>query len=731
MKKLVIPAIVLVYVLALVVGLLIALRPETAIFHPFSLISQSIGILIFSILLFGIFSFIGYVIAAKEYSSLLSLNGWVKITNCFQNRITSSFHYTYTQSQSPWRSWLAGGVKLLVLTAASAYALIFIEWIFHVTKVSFMDSMNLGQKVATFLLSGLVLAAAGMAINIILLLVGFILRGLRLAWLAACINTAVPAALLTSLVVLMVDSFTYTIFRFGILTSDGILRITYGVLVILLFIGLYRWLLRIQGISSPARLKPSTFKWLRLAVLGLLAISSVLAATQFNRSAEAADPGESQNASAQDLPDIILIGGDALSANHMSLYGYARETTPNIDALAEVSLVAENAFTNASKTYGSIISIMTSKLPTRTRVIFPPDILHGTDSDQHLPGILKAMGYSTAQIGVNEYVDANTWNIHDAFDWVNQRTVKGDVLVKTLNQMGYGLPAYFIFTIEGRLANRLLQALCIETIENPFSTIADAPEWRGDRRRIDDLLNLLEGTPEPLFVHVHLLETHGPKYEPAIRLFSAGIEQDEKWMIDFYDDTILSYDAYISELIEALKTSGTFDQTLLILYSDHGMGFQTAERIPLLIHFPADQYAGRIQTNVQNLDIAPTILDFLDVPIPEWMEGDSILQFSTQVREPIFAVRMRADEAQESTNPDSAISNLDPFETEHHQFSVLQIFYCQRMYQLDLIAQEWKIRTVSNHTAPCDRDSLLDLEQARQVAIQFLESQGYDPSVIP
>ena len=731
MKKLIYPLLALVYVLAMVLSAQIAIEPGAAILHPLSFISRTAGILLFSLLLFGVFRFIAYLFSAKEFSRLLSPRGWVLILDGFNHQIKRTLQNIYTHAQSPWLSRLSGASQLLIYTAASAYLLILLEWIFHATKVSFMDSLSLGQKLSVLLLSGLFLAAAGMLVNLVLLLLEFTLRYLRLAWLAACLNTAIPAALFTSLVVLWGDTFTYTIFRFGILTSDGFLRVVYGGLVTLFFLGFYRWLLRVQGLSRPAPPKPSGSKWLRYAMWGILAVSAVLAATMFTPQSASASLEESPAASIGELPDIILIGSDGLSANHMSVYGYDRQTTPNLDALAEISLVADNAFTNSSKTYGSIISLFTSKMPTRTRVIFPPDILHGIDSDQHLLAILKDLGYTTAQIGVNEYVDANTWNIHNAFDWVNQRTVEGDALVKTLDRWGYGSPAYFIFTVEGRLANRLLQALHIETIENPFSTVADAPQWRGDRRRMDDLLNLLAGTPEPLFVHVHLVETHGSIYEPVIRRFSVGIEQDEKWMADFYDDSILSFDAYMGELIEVLKASGQFDHTLLIVYSDHAMGFQTIERIPLMMHFPAEQYVGRIQTNVQNLDISPTILDYLSVPVPAWMEGESILHFNTQVREPIFAVRMNISADIPPTDPNLADPGSDPFATENHEFSFLQIFYCQRIYNLDLVAGEWKLRSINGYVAPCPTGDLLHLDQVRQVAVEFLASQGYDTSIVP
>ena len=90
-------------------------------------------------------------------------------------------------------------------------------------------------------------------------------------------------------------------------------------------------------------------------------------------------------------------------------------------------------------------------------------------------------------------------------------------------------------------------------------------------------------------------------------------------MVDYYDDAILSFDQYAGEVIDSLKASGEYDNTILIINSDHAMQYRMEERIPLIIHFPGDDHAGRISQNVQNLDIAPTILDYLGMAEPAWM----------------------------------------------------------------------------------------------------------------
>jgi arylsulfatase A-like enzyme len=113
--------------------------------------------------------------------------------------------------------------------------------------------------------------------------------------------------------------------------------------------------------------------------------------------------------------------------------------------------------------------------------------------------------------------------------------------------------------------------------------------------------------------------THGSCFTPQVRVFSKGEKQDRPWMVDFYDDANLSFDTYVGKVIDHLKATGEFEKIILIIYTDHGEKDKINERIPLIIHFPGDEYAGRIKQNVQNLDIAPTILTYLGIPQPDWM----------------------------------------------------------------------------------------------------------------
>lgn len=124
--------------------------------------------------------------------------------------------------------------------------------------------------------------------------------------------------------------------------------------------------------------------------------------------------------------NVILITADGLNSQHMSVYGYANDTTPFLKQMASKALISLNNFSNSGNTAGSITSILTGKLPTETRVLYRPDILRGEDSYQSLPAILKNAGYYSAQFSFGFYADAYQLNFSNAFDFVNGRTAKAN-----------------------------------------------------------------------------------------------------------------------------------------------------------------------------------------------------------------------------------------------------------------------------------------------------------------
>jgi hypothetical protein len=264
-------------------------------------------------------------------------------------------------------------------------------------------------------------------------------------------------------------------------------------------------------------------------------------------------------------------------------------------------------------------------------------------------------------------------------------------------------------------------------MENPYAIVTQPVGKQHDRERVDQLLKLIRESERPLFVHVHMMGTHGSIFSPGEQKFSIGKTQDEKWMTDFYDDSILTFDGYIGEILEILEQTSKINNTILIIYSDHSMEYDARFRVPLLMHFPNDEFAGRIETNVQNLDIAPTILDYLDINQPMWMEGNTLLKSDPPENRLIFSSGAPfGDNSQGKWVIDS--SQVKP---PFYQFTSFNIINCEKWYQLDLVNLTWDSGDVPGHTNPCMEESLLTIDQIKDELGDYLSTNGFDISTLP
>lgn len=603
--------------------------------------------------------------------------------------------------------------RLLSVGVLITYFYIFMEWVFFVTMPSFMDALDAGSRMAVLFISGGVLGLVSLFPALCLLVCGlfFPIRLWKHLLLAA---SFVPAFLLACLGLLLIDNFTYTVFSFGIVSSRGVFRAVYLLVFLLLFLYFLRHMFRFvhadrkQG--RPARV------WNVLASVCLI-VSTVLALGQFWLSS----PQNSAAVTEGDrLPNILILGSDGLNASHMSVYGYGRDTTPYLTELVGTSLLAENAFPNAGNSSGSVTSILTGKLPTQTGVLYSPNILTGADSFQHLPNLLRRSGYTTVEIGVPSYVDSYAVNMQDGFDVVNQRSVDDAAVFRIGRRLGLGNTVYFLSRLYERISERLMHIFFVRTMQNSFELVTEAGESFNidDRERVDQLLDLFENSQRPLFLHVHLMGTHGPKFFPRKHIYSSGMDQDANWMIDYYDDAILDFDSYVREVFTRLGRLGKLDNTIVVIYTDHNMQYYTTKRIPLIFRFPQGMHAGRIHNNVQNLDIAPTLLDYLGAPIPEWMAGQSLLQGEPPPDRVIFSASAG------STDPPKQVP---PF----YQFGTLGVVVCDRWYELHTSGERWSASTVTGHTAPCNENFIPDADSIRAELLDHLQNMDFDVQTLP
>ncbi|UCE02197.1 MAG: sulfatase [Candidatus Latescibacterota bacterium] len=626
-----------------------------------------------------------------------------------------------------------------------SYAFAALEWLFFVTKPSFMSPLTLPVKLAIPWLAPL--PFAGLALGFVAIVGLFAVSGRDPRYWRACLRVAAlaPATLLAALLVLMLDNFTNTILGFGIHKTEGVLRWVYaGVFLLALVVG---YSIAWRAIRFLAEERGTMLRRVALLLpavsLLLLGTSAVVTQSSASKQLQGRFPAV---VPPREQPNVLLISGDGINARHLSAYGYARATSPFMQTLAEKSLLCENAYANCAHTCGSLTSMLTGRLPTETRVTYPPDILTGEDSYRHLPGLMKRLGYRTVSISVRHYADPFDLNMRDAFDRSTFQNRDEAQASPWLAAILGDATNFFVEQVTARVRDRVLHVFASTPMPAAFVEVQGAPSdlRRGRNRggdpslrrhypdeiRIRSLLQFIDASEGPFFAQVHLMGTHGARFDPEVQRFSRGKVQTQEWGLDFYDDAIVQFDQLLAKVIRHLGESGKLEQTIVVVSSDHGMAFEHRERTPLLFRFPHGAHAGRVRSNAQNLDVAPTILDYLGVPAPAWMSGRSLLEIAARERlRPVFSTKCKTGEIHR--DPGRARVAEPAMTPPFYSIGRVTMIVCNRSYTLDVVAMQLEVEEVAGHTAPCEPAELPSAAEAQAAIRQHLADRGYDVSGIP
>lgn len=599
------------------------------------------------------------------------------------------------------RKWRA----LFNLTVLSAYFYAAMEWVFFATKPSSLSVLSSLDSVKVLFVTAGTIALASLGFVIVLSLPALSISNPTWRSRLLTIGYIVPALVLSITALILLDNFTYTVFEFGIVLTSGYRRGLYA-LGFLLFL---LWMIRFGKREVWLRRKFAAYLSLSLlavSTMGLLAtrLSSGLALNGLDN--------QSPDASGS-YPNIIILGGDGLSASYLSAYGSDWKTTPFLNDLAKASLVAENAFPNAGSTTASTTSALTGKEPIAAKVYRYPDILSGRDSFQHLPGLLRQRGYKTVEIGTPYYVDAQRLNMLEGFDIVNNKSLNLPAADALRTLLGNSPSTYFVQTIWERASERLLHIFFIKEMRNPLKEVYDPARRISDDQRVDQIIDQLDHTDRPVFIFAHLMDTHGPKFSFRKQVFSTLSNVGADWDEGRYRDAILSFDSHVKKIYDHLAETGQLDNTILVIYTDHGFKYATSERIPIIIHFPENVNAGIRKNNVQVIDIPPTLLNYLGIPAPAWMNGTSLLNGEAPASREII-----------STTTGSPKEIAPPF----YQINIVQVIVCHKWYALDVRENFFDSGTITGHTAKCDEGLLPPDEFVHQRILEYLEEYGYDTS---
>lgn len=429
------------------------------------------------------------------------------------------------------------------------------------------------------------------------------------------------------LALLVIENWFYSLFSVGLKSGDS-LWLKAGFLVLAGFVTYHGF----NAVNTGAR-------WLAdrglACAIALLIVCSAGGAYGLSSGLATKTPAFTINRE-DALPHILFIGADGLSADFMSLYGYAEPSTPFLESIGDELAIYDAAYVNNANTTGSITSLLNGISPATTKVIYPPDFLSDTFADKSLPRLLGDLGYYRSQWSVPHYASAPSQGMVSAFDrvnGVNQQSARRALDIMPITN----LTAWFLTHAASDAKSVLLDALAIREMDNPYAQVAeseaddattlpakvsDAARLAGLNEDIDTALAL----GKPLFAQIHLMDTHGLKFYPSVRNFSAGMVQNDYWMTPFYLDSVAEFDRRLATLFAQLDERGILDSTLIVIFSDHPQKWKTALRVPLLMRFPDASQTGVVSKNVQLLDLAPTIIDWLGGTAPEWMQGMSLLE---------------------------------------------------------------------------------------------------------
>ena len=313
--------------------------------------------------------------------------------------------------------------------------------------------------------------------------------------------------------------------------------------------------------------------------------------------------------------NVLFVVVDTLRADRLSLYGYRRATSPNLEAFARQAVVFTSARSPAGCTFPSTNALLTSREPS----VFLLDPAAGMGipaTVRSLPEILGAHGYSTAGVSASPIARATPSDMNPVggfgrgFQSFDEECL--DKHARCLNQKAAGLLP--------KLRQPFL--LYLHYME-PHAPYHPPPDYvRRFASDADDSRQL----------GIHPWAWKGENWPVMQRLYEHETRfefnpRDLGHLANLYDDEIAYFDEQFAQLVGLLRQRGILDRTLIVLAADHGeeqfehggyghcrsLAWETILRTPMVLRIPGMEQGVRRPELVDNLDVVPTLLDYLGI----------------------------------------------------------------------------------------------------------------------
>jgi arylsulfatase A-like enzyme len=309
--------------------------------------------------------------------------------------------------------------------------------------------------------------------------------------------------------------------------------------------------------------------------------------------------------------NVLLITLDTLRADHLGCYGYEKNTSPTLDALASTSIIFDHAIAQSAITPVSHASILTGLYPYNHGL----RSLHGGESYQlpdtrlTLAELMKANGYTTGGF-VSAFPVTEHYGLHQGFETWDEEFQKKDE-IKVLSEQGI-------------VNTGTAQRRCDITTEKAIA-------W------------LRHHADMPFFSWIHYFDVHDPILLPPeeyIKRFYPKSRDKPDILRSIYDAEIAFMDDQIKLILAEMENLNIRENTILVILSDHGEGlgdhdwwghgilYQEQIRLVFLLSIPGRNESSRISSQVRSIDLVPTLIDLLDLDFPAeyGLDGKSLIE---------------------------------------------------------------------------------------------------------
>ena len=325
--------------------------------------------------------------------------------------------------------------------------------------------------------------------------------------------------------------------------------------------------------------------------------------------------------------NVLLITLDTTRPDRISCYGGAPGLTPAIDALAAEGARFERAVSTAGITPMSHASILTglNNYAHGMRVFYSEEVSHRLRDDVHtLPEILGARGYQTVA-RVSSYPVSEAYNLDQGFD-----DFDAGIDLSKLN-----------LTQQQRHATSWDTSGVSATQRRGDYTTSSALAWldeNGDDGPWCMWLHMFDVHDFSLVPPVEFAAEYGIEYPTAAA--SRGMPASLEWRERIYDPELAFMDAQIERLRAWLRENGQDENTVIVITADHGQGlsdglknhgwmkhrllYDWSVRVPLIVRVPGIEPVV-VDAQVRTIDVVPTILEALEVPLGGRVDGRSLI----------------------------------------------------------------------------------------------------------